>query len=190
VLHGSGWLTPRPGSFTPGKDTGPSVSEAVWASGPVWKGAENLATHRDSIPGPSSPSRVAIRTELSRPTGKTGYEWITTGVWSRRLAQLWLAMDCWIRVSECSQVPHWYETQWQDREIAQSGCRTSWEQWQTSTEWWLAGANKFSESNSFHFCRPTFIPRTSTAALVVQHFNSRVLEEATSCHIHGAANFS
>ena len=98
-------------------------------------------------------------------------------------------MNCWIRVSECSQVLHWYETQWQDREIAQSGCRTSWEQWQTSSEWWLAGANKFSEWNSLHFCRPAVIPRTSTAALVAQHFNSRVLEEATSCHMHGAANF-
>jgi hypothetical protein len=30
-------------------------------------GAENLAPHRDSIPGPSSPSRDAIPAELSRP---------------------------------------------------------------------------------------------------------------------------
>jgi len=31
-------------------------------------GFENSRLHRDSIPGPSSPWRVAILTELSRPT--------------------------------------------------------------------------------------------------------------------------
>ena len=41
--------------FTPGKDPVPIVKEAGWALGPVWKGAENLAAHRDSIPGPSNP---------------------------------------------------------------------------------------------------------------------------------------
>jgi hypothetical protein len=30
------------------------VQEAGWAPGPVWTDAENLAVHRDSIPGPSS----------------------------------------------------------------------------------------------------------------------------------------
>jgi hypothetical protein len=46
----------RPGrSLSPGKDLVPIVQEAGWASGPVWTGAENLALHRDSIPGPSSP---------------------------------------------------------------------------------------------------------------------------------------
>jgi len=29
------------------------VQEAGWAPGPVWMGAENLAPHRDSIPGPT-----------------------------------------------------------------------------------------------------------------------------------------
>ena len=33
----------------------------------VWTFAENLASHRDSIPGPSSPQRVAKQTELSWP---------------------------------------------------------------------------------------------------------------------------
>jgi len=47
-------VTPRP-LFTPGKDPVPIVQEAGWAPGPVWTGAENLAPHRDSIPGPSSP---------------------------------------------------------------------------------------------------------------------------------------
>ena len=42
---GRGWgvsVTPRP-LFTPGKDPVPIVQEAVWAPGPVWRGAENLA---------------------------------------------------------------------------------------------------------------------------------------------------
>jgi len=41
--------------FTPGKDLVPILQEARWAPGPVWTGAKNLASHQDSIPGPSSP---------------------------------------------------------------------------------------------------------------------------------------
>jgi hypothetical protein len=57
--HGTwrGWgvsVTPRP-LFTPGKDPVPIVHEAEWTPGPVWTGGENLAPHRDSIPGPPSP---------------------------------------------------------------------------------------------------------------------------------------
>ena len=55
ALDGGGYSTPRPGRFTPGKDPVPTVQEAGWALGPVWTGVENLAPHRDSIPGPSSP---------------------------------------------------------------------------------------------------------------------------------------
>ena len=44
-----------PAAFTPAKDQVPIVQEAGWAPGPVWIGAENLAPHRNSIPGPSSP---------------------------------------------------------------------------------------------------------------------------------------
>jgi hypothetical protein len=53
-------IIPRP--LYPGKDPVPIVQEAGWASGPVWTGAENLTSHRDSIPGPSSPvvSRYAV----------------------------------------------------------------------------------------------------------------------------------
>ena len=58
-VHGTrrGWgvrVTPWP-LFNPGKDPVHIVQEAVWGPGPVWTGAENLAPHRDSIPGPSSP---------------------------------------------------------------------------------------------------------------------------------------
>jgi len=45
---------PRPGRFTPGNNPVPISWEAGWTPGPVWTGAENLATHRDSILGPSS----------------------------------------------------------------------------------------------------------------------------------------
>ena len=51
---------PRP-LFTSWKDPVPIVQEAVWAPGPVWTGAENLATHRDSIPGPSGYTDYATR---------------------------------------------------------------------------------------------------------------------------------
>jgi hypothetical protein len=65
----AGWSTRRPGRFTRGKDPVSIVLEAGWDPGPVWTGAENLVTpHRDSIPGPCSPQRVAIPTELSRPS--------------------------------------------------------------------------------------------------------------------------
>ena len=69
ALDGGGWSTSRPGSFTPKKDPVPIVEEAVWAPGPVWTGEVNLVPppHRDSIPRPSSPQRVAKTTELSRP---------------------------------------------------------------------------------------------------------------------------
>jgi len=39
-----GWLTPRPGRFTPGNDSAPSAQEAGWDPGPVGTGEENLST--------------------------------------------------------------------------------------------------------------------------------------------------
>ena len=45
---------PRP-LFTPGKDPGPIVQEAEWATGPVWTGAENLAP--TGIRSPDRPGR-------------------------------------------------------------------------------------------------------------------------------------
>jgi hypothetical protein len=44
-----------------------TVQEAGCAPGPVWTGAETIAPHRVSIPGPFSPKRVAIPTELPQP---------------------------------------------------------------------------------------------------------------------------
>ena len=37
------------------RDPVPLAQEDGWASEPVWTGAENVAPHRDSITGPSSP---------------------------------------------------------------------------------------------------------------------------------------
>ena len=54
--------------FTRGKDPVPTVQEVGWAPGPVWTGAENLAPHRDSIPGPSSPQPVAIPMVMNTST--------------------------------------------------------------------------------------------------------------------------
>jgi len=42
-------------ALPPERDPGPIVQESGQAPGPVWTGAENLAPHRDSIPGPSGP---------------------------------------------------------------------------------------------------------------------------------------
>jgi hypothetical protein len=54
AVDGVGGERHAPAAFTPGKDPVPIVQEADRAPGPVWAGAENLAPHRDSIPGPSS----------------------------------------------------------------------------------------------------------------------------------------
>jgi hypothetical protein len=52
---GMGGQCHAPAAFTPGKDPVPIVKEAGCASEPVWIGAEILAPHWDSLPGPSSP---------------------------------------------------------------------------------------------------------------------------------------
>ena len=48
--------------FTPGKDPVPIVQEAGWAPGPVWTGAENLAST-----GIRSPDRPARSQSLPSP---------------------------------------------------------------------------------------------------------------------------
>ena len=47
-------VTPRP-LFTTGKDSVPIVQEVGWAPGPVWKGAENVAS--TGIRSPDRPAR-------------------------------------------------------------------------------------------------------------------------------------
>jgi hypothetical protein len=43
ALHGSGWSTPRPYKFSLEIDPVPIIRKDMWAAGPVWTGAENLA---------------------------------------------------------------------------------------------------------------------------------------------------
>ena len=62
-----GWgvsVTPRP-FFTPGKDPVPIVQKAGWAPGPVWTGAENLAS--TGIRSPDRPARNQSLYRLSYP---------------------------------------------------------------------------------------------------------------------------
>jgi len=44
-----------PATLPPGRDPVSIVQETGWAAGPVCMGAENLPSHRDSVPGLSSP---------------------------------------------------------------------------------------------------------------------------------------
>jgi len=60
-----GWgfsVTPRP-LFTPRKDSVPIAQEAGWAPGPVWTGAENLAS--TGIRSPNRPARSQSLYRLS-----------------------------------------------------------------------------------------------------------------------------
>jgi hypothetical protein len=55
-LDEGGWSTPRPGRFTPGKETRyPLYRRLGGPPGPVWTGAENLAT--TEIRSPDRPAR-------------------------------------------------------------------------------------------------------------------------------------
>ena len=53
IVPEGGWSAPRPYRCTAGYDPVPIVQEGGWAPGLVWTGAEYLAPHPDSIPGPS-----------------------------------------------------------------------------------------------------------------------------------------
>ena len=70
----SGWLTPHSGRFTlQERDFVPIIQEVVWAPGPVWLNAINLADHRDSILGQSIRYRIAILITLSRSKVRVYY---------------------------------------------------------------------------------------------------------------------
>ena len=57
---------PRPGRYTPGKDTVPIMKETGWAPGPVWMGAENLAPTR--IRSLDCPAEVQSLYQLHYPS--------------------------------------------------------------------------------------------------------------------------
>jgi len=59
----SGWLTPSPGRFKPGREPVPIVQGAWWAPRLVWAGAENLAAT-----GIRSPDHQTRRKSLNRCT--------------------------------------------------------------------------------------------------------------------------
>ena len=54
-----------PDAFTTGKDPVPIVQDAKWAPGPVWTGAENLAS--TDIQFPDRPARSESLYRLSYP---------------------------------------------------------------------------------------------------------------------------
>ena len=65
----SGWgvsVTPRP-LFNPGKDPVPIVQEAGWAPGPVWTGAENLASTGIRFPDRPARSQSLYRLSYTGP---------------------------------------------------------------------------------------------------------------------------
>jgi len=49
------YIAAHPGRSTPCKDQVPIVKETAWVPESFWAGMENLASHRDSISGTSSP---------------------------------------------------------------------------------------------------------------------------------------
>ena len=63
---------PRP-HLTPEKDPVPIVQEAGWASGPVWTGAENLAS--TGIRSPDRPARRQALYELRYPAHRNIKIW-------------------------------------------------------------------------------------------------------------------
>jgi len=67
ALEEGRWSTPRPGRFTPGKIpsnhcTGDSMNPRAGLDG-----CRKCCSHRNSIPGPSSPWQVATPTTISGP---------------------------------------------------------------------------------------------------------------------------
>ena len=71
ALEWGEWSAARPGRFTPRKDPVPVAQEAGWAPGPVWTGAENLAS--TGIRSPDRPARSQLLYRLSYRYAK--YEW-------------------------------------------------------------------------------------------------------------------
>ena len=65
AIRWGGRSAPRPGRFTPGKDPVPIVQEAGWTPGPVWMGAENLAS--TGIRSPDRPARSESLYRLRYP---------------------------------------------------------------------------------------------------------------------------
>jgi len=65
------WLKPRPGCFTSGNDTVPTLQEDGWALEPVWTGRENLATTGFRTPDRPARSRSLYRLSYPGPLTTT-----------------------------------------------------------------------------------------------------------------------
>jgi hypothetical protein len=67
ALNGCGWSTPRPGHFTPGKETRYPLCRRLggWAPGPVWTGAE--ISPSTGIRSPDIPARSESLYRLRYP---------------------------------------------------------------------------------------------------------------------------
>jgi hypothetical protein len=68
ALDAGGWSTPHPGRFIPGKQTRYHCTGGCVGLETGLDGCGKSCPHRDSMHGPSSPWRVVIPTEPSRPT--------------------------------------------------------------------------------------------------------------------------
>ena len=69
ALEGDEGSASRPGrSLPPGRDPVPIVEKALWAPGPVWTGAEDLAS--TGIQSPDPPVRNQSLNRLRYPTHK------------------------------------------------------------------------------------------------------------------------
>ena len=62
-----GWLTPRPGPFSPENHPAPTAQETGWDSGPVWTGAENLVSNGVRTPEHLTRSEWLHRLRYSGP---------------------------------------------------------------------------------------------------------------------------
>ena len=64
ALEGGEWSAARPGRTTPGKDPVPTLQEAGWAPGPIWKGG---ISHPTGIRSPDRPARSQSLHRLRYP---------------------------------------------------------------------------------------------------------------------------
>ena len=116
ALEGGEVSASRPGRFTPGKDPVPIVQEAGWAPGSVWTGAENLASHRDSIPGPFSPYPVAIPTELPGRLIVCVLTHYSSCLWNLELPAC--RSNCAKVAGNISEFKHFYLVTWTKRNVS------------------------------------------------------------------------
>ena len=105
ALEGGEGSASRPGrSLPPGKNPVPIVQEAGWAPGPVWTGAENLASTGIRFPERPAPLPVAVPTELPGPHKSRScpsfldVRWLTRSKYHTEDPQILVARTTWLPV--------------------------------------------------------------------------------------------